>query len=53
MADAILNGKIIEEYPDERRILICGSINLVENLHIHLHIVCEYTDPVYIELITA
>ena len=53
MVEAVLNGQIIEEYPDEQRVLICGHTNLVENLRIHLHIVCEYTDPNYVEFVTA
>ncbi len=51
--EAVLNGKIIEEYPGDQRVLICGPTSLSENITIHLHIVCEYADPVYIEFITA
>jgi hypothetical protein len=53
MAEAVLTGTIIEEYPDEQRALICGSISLSQNLNIYLHVVCEYADEVYIEFVTA
>jgi len=53
MVEAVLNGKIIEEYPDDQRALVCGLVNLVENVSIYLHVVCEYADPVYIEFVTA
>ncbi len=51
--EAILNGKIIEAYPDDQRVLICGRMTLLKNLTTYLHVVCEYADPVYLELITA
>lgn len=53
MVEAVLNGKIIEVYPDENRALICGQPTVSENLKLYLHIVCEYADPVYVEFVTA
>lgn len=53
IVEAILNGKIIEAYPDDWRVLICGSTNFSKTLTIYLHVVCEYADPVYVEFITA
>ncbi|MDQ1352761.1 MAG: hypothetical protein QG657_3067 [Acidobacteriota bacterium] len=53
MIEAILNGRIIEEYPDDQRVLICGSITSQEKRLLYLHIVCECSDPVYIEIVTA
>jgi hypothetical protein len=53
MVEAVLNGKIIEEYPNDRRVLVCGKVGLTENAQIYLHIVCEYADPVYTEFVTA
>jgi len=53
MVEAVLNGTIIEEYPDDQRALICGRAALFENVAIYLHVVCEYTDPVYVEFVTA
>jgi hypothetical protein len=52
MVEAILEGRIIEEYPDDRRALICGRAR-ISNLSLYLHVVCEYADPVYIEIVTA
>ena len=51
--EAILRGEIIEEYPDVQRALICGRVTLKQNLKIYLHTVCEYADPVYVEIVTA
>ncbi len=53
MVEVILNGAIIEEYPDVQRVLICGRSTLLENVVIYLHVVCECADPVYVELVTA
>lgn len=53
MVEAVLNGKIIEEYPDEQRVLICGQAALTESIQIYLHVICEYADPVYTEFVTA
>ena len=53
MVEAILAGEIIEAYPDEQRVLINGTTVLVGEMRVSLHIVCEYADPVYLEIITA
>jgi len=53
IVEAILNGKAIEEYPDDQRVLICGSMTITENLGVYLHVVCEYADSVYAEIVTA
>ncbi len=53
MVEAVLLGKIIEEYPDDKRVLICGSVAFAQSSRIYLHIVCEYSDPVFVEFVTA
>ncbi len=53
MVEAVLNGRIIEEYPEDKRVLVCSRVNLLESIFIYLHIVCEYTDPNYAEFVTA
>ena len=53
MVEAILEGTIIEEYPDDQRVLICGKTSRAETTDIYLHIVCEYADAVYVEFVTA
>lgn len=53
MVEAVLNGAIIEQYPNDRRALICGCATLLENIIIYLHVVCEYADSVYVEFVTA
>ena len=50
---AVLNGKIVEEYPADQRALICGKAMLEAGTPIYLHVVCEYADDVYVEFITA
>jgi len=53
LVEAILGGMIIEEYEDQQRVLICGRTSLSEKVPIYLHVVCEYADPVFAELVTA
>lgn len=50
---AVLAGKIIEAYPDNKRVLICGKAALAKDTDIYLHVVCEHADAVYIEFVTA
>ncbi len=45
MVQAILNGKIIEVYPTEQRVLVCGQANLTESIRIYLHVVCAMFRP--------
>ncbi|MCA9944137.1 MAG: DUF4258 domain-containing protein [Anaerolineales bacterium] len=52
MVEAVLNGQIIEEYPDDQRVLISGT-TILENITIHLHVVCEYADLIFVEFVTA
>lgn len=53
IVEAILNGQIIEEYPEVKRALVCGYTKLTTHDKIYLHIVCEVADPIFVELITA
>lgn len=53
MVEAVLNSKVVEEYPAEQRALICGKATLEEGTFIYLHVVCEYADDVYVEFVTA
>lgn len=53
IVEAILTGRIIEEYPDQERVLICGTTTLPESVETYLHVVCEYADAVYVECVTA
>jgi hypothetical protein len=50
---AILSGRIIEEYPERERVLICGPTSLSSITVIYLHVVCEYSDPNYVQVVTA
>ncbi len=53
MVEAILDGTLLEEYPEAQRMLICGKTSLSQSVDIYLHVVCEYADPIYIELVSA
>lgn len=53
LLEAILNGQIIEEYPDAKRVLVCGYTKPGNRDRIYLHIVCEVADPVFVEFVTA
>jgi hypothetical protein len=53
MVEAVLNGKIIEHYPSDQRVLICGQAALTGNTQIYLHVICEHADPVYVEFVSA
>ncbi|MEW5985174.1 MAG: DUF4258 domain-containing protein [Chloroflexota bacterium] len=50
---AILNGTIIEAYPDEQRVLVCGRITVASVGLVYLHVICEYADANYVEIVTA
>ncbi len=53
MVEAVLNGKIIEAYTAEQRVLVCGQAALTESTKIYLHVVCECSDPIYVDFVTA
>jgi hypothetical protein len=53
IVEAILSGQIIEQYPERRRVLICGRASLEPRTWVYLHIVCEQNYPDQIELVTA
>ena len=53
MVETVLEGTIIEEYPEDQRMLICGKTSLSQSLDIYLHVVCECADPIYAEFVTA
>lgn len=53
IVDAVLQGKVIEDYPEEQRVLVCGTTMLTESASIYLHVVCEYSDDVFVEFVTA
>jgi hypothetical protein len=53
MVEAILNGTLIEDYAEAQRALLCGRTMLSPGTEIYLHVVCEYADPVYVELVTV
>ena len=46
MVEAVLNGSVIEDYADAKRVLVCGKAMVISATEIYLHVVCEYGDPV-------
>ena len=52
MVEAVLTGRVIEDYADAKRVLVCGT-TMLTTTEIYLHVVCEYADPVYVEFVTA
>src|SRR5438105_12749591 len=50
---AVLRGTIIEDYADEKRALLCRRVRLSSDVEVYLHVVCEYSDPVFVEFVTA
>ncbi len=43
MVEAILTGRIIEDYPEAQRALICGHTKLMGDLSFYLHTLCANT----------
>jgi hypothetical protein len=46
---AVLNGKIIEEYPDRKRLLIFGQMTS----GLPLHVVCDYSNSAVVIIPTV
>jgi hypothetical protein len=53
IVDAILSGRIIEEYPERQRTLICGLLTIEQDTGIYMHVVCEQNYPDQVEIVTA
>lgn len=53
IVEAFLKGRVIEDYADARRALICGRTFLDDGAEIYLHVVFEHADPLYVEFVTA
>lgn len=45
--------KVLEEYPEQNRCLILGSFGIGRKSRIHLHVVCDYSDPEVVDIVTA
>jgi hypothetical protein len=45
----LLNGKIIEQYPERNRLLVYGT--MLNN--VPLHVVCNYSDPELLYVVTV
>lgn len=50
---AILGGRVLEDYPAERRCLIVGRFYISSDVLCHMHIVCDYSDRNCVKIVTA
>jgi hypothetical protein len=46
-------ARILENYPDEARCLIIGYFKLSEKVRSPLHVVCDYSNPDLVDIVTA
>lgn len=46
---AIFNGRLLEHYPERKRLLIAGPI---PGIDLDVHVVCDYSDPVELVAVT-
>lgn len=51
--EALLNGRVLEEYPKEHRCLILGTFHWTPTTTDHLHVVVDYSDPNWLDFVTA
>ena len=53
MITVIMTGRIIEEYKDRNRVLICGTVLFDIGTEMYIHIVCEQNYADQVEIVTA
>lgn len=51
--EAALSGRVLEEYPEEKRCLILGYFHFTSGVTCPLHVVCDYSDPDKVDFVTA
>jgi len=49
----ILDGRVLEDYPAERRCLVLGRYYVTLNARVPLHVVCDYSKPNELCIVTA
>ena len=47
------NGRILENYPDDRRCLILGSFHFTNVTTSPLHVICDYSRSGLVDIVTA
>jgi len=50
---ALLDGRILEDYPKERRCLVLGRYYVTLKARIPLHVVCDYNSDREVRIVTA
>jgi len=54
LIDSVLGrSRILENYPDENRSLVFGFFRLSRKVRCPLHVVCDYSNPEAIDIVTA
>lgn len=53
LIEAIGDGEILEDYPNEKRCLVLGFFYLSQKLKLPLHVVCDYSENGLIDFVTA
>jgi hypothetical protein len=53
VVEAVMTGRVLEEYPQDCRCLIVGYPHLEGERPIPLHVVCDYYDPEWVDIVTA
>ncbi len=53
LVEAVVDGKILEEYPDNQRCLVLGHFQLTPQTVCPLHVVCDYSDRWWLDIVTA
>ena len=50
---ALLDGRVLENYPRERRCLVLGRYYVTLAARVPLHVVCDYTNDREVRIVTA
>lgn len=53
ITEAIANGKLLENYSDEKRCLVVGNFHFTEKTTSPLHVICDYMNSDVIDIVTA
>lgn len=55
LVEAMGSGKMLEDYPNEKRCLVLGYFYLTEKIKLPLHAVCDYSENglVLVDFVTA
>ena len=46
-------NRVLEYYPDQQRCLVLGTCAIGPKTRLHLHVVCDYSNPEVLDIVTA